>query len=247
VASSVPPATEARQEAPSGPFARELDDPDVAVAVDAASGSSCVLVCFGGLSGGLSGPPFEFLRLTGGLTVTRVFVRDLHQSWYQRGIAGLGPDLPSSARALSTMLDDLGGRRRVFAGTSAGGFAAMLYGSLIGADRVVAFSPQTTLLRVQRLALRDRRWRLQVESACHAAVSRSHLDLRAARRAGFRPEATIYYGTGDRRDTAHALRLRGCEGVTLAPRAGGHVMVRTMRENGELLQTLAGALSGDRA
>jgi hypothetical protein len=223
-------------------FGRDLEDPAVAVAIDERGAGSPVLVCFGGLWGGLSGPPFEFLRMTSGLDVTRVFIRDLEQAWYQRGISGLGRDVTASAEALGGLLDRLDGRPRVFAGTSAGGFGAMLFGSLIGADRVVAFSPQTTLRRASRLLLGDRRWPELVAEAQRAATHRRHLDLVRARRKGQRPDVTIFYGTSDRLDAAHATRMARSKGVRLAPREGGHEVARTLRDNGELMRVLTESL-----
>jgi hypothetical protein len=233
------------QPAISTAFARDLEDPGVAVAIDERGAGAPVLVCFGGLAGGLSGPPFEFLRMTAGLEVTRVFVRDLDQVWYQRGVSGLGSDVASSAQALERMLVRIGGRPRVFAGTSAGGFGAILFGSLVGADRVVAFSPQTTMRRAGRLFLGDRRWPRLATEAQRAAVRRSHLDLVRVRKKGQRPEVTIFYGTSDRLDAAHAARLARSKGVTLAPRDGGHGIARTLRDNGELMRVLTESLRRD--
>lgn len=88
------------------------------------------------------GPPFEFLRLTEEMAVHRIFVRDLDQCWYQRGLPGIGTDVPQVAAALDVTLDKLGSSRRVFVGTSSGAFAAMLFGMLNRADAVLAFSPR---------------------------------------------------------------------------------------------------------
>lgn len=230
----------------SSDFVRDIEDAEVGVAIDARGGSRPVLVCFGGIAGGLMGPPFEFLRMTANFDITRVFVRDLEQSWYQRGISGLGTTVPQAATALDRLLDELGSARRVFVGVSSGGYAAILYSTMIGASRVVAFSPQTTILRGHRLVLRDMRWKNEIRAARRNAVERSHLDLVAARAKGpHHPQTTIYYGLGDRRDMSHALRMCRCDAVKLESRPGGHTITRSLRDSGQLTRILATALDLD--
>jgi hypothetical protein len=212
--------------------------------VDAAGGAP-VLVCFGGIAGGLLGPPFEFLRHTDGLTAHRVFLRDLDQCWYQMGLQSLGSDVPSSAVALSAVLDDLAPSRRVFLGTSSGALASVLFGVLTGADKIISLSPQTSLRMATRIRYQDRRWGPQIRKARAHSVDPLHLDLLALLRAY--PDhgpVDIHFGRDDRLDTRHALRLDGERGVTLASHPGGHTFVRQLRDNGELRPILEDALAG---
>ena len=71
-----------------------------------------------------------------------IFVRDVQKQWYIEGIS----KKYNSPNALLTLLQELTVGFRVFTiGSSAGGFAALLYGGLLQADRVYAFNAQLNL------------------------------------------------------------------------------------------------------
>ena len=228
-----------------------LADPALAVVVDRAEGSyraegsdpPPVMVAFGGLSNGTDAPPYEFVRQTGALGVHRVFVRDLGQCWYQRGLPGAADGVDAAVAALAGVLDGLGPGRRVFVGNSSGAFAAVLLGVLGGADEMVAFGPLASVTRWSRLASRDRRWPAQVRAARRAASDRSHVDLERLLHAhpGHGP-VTVHYGDLDPRDTRSALRLGRLPGVRAVAHPGGHLFIRKLRDAGELQPILEAAL-----
>ena len=66
--------------------------------------SRTLLLAFGGMVGRIGIPPFEFFSLTGEMPVKRLFVRDLRQAWYHRGIPGHGASLPEVADSLRAMI-----------------------------------------------------------------------------------------------------------------------------------------------
>ena len=71
-----------------------------------------------------------------------VFVRDIQKQWYIEGIS----QKYNSPAALLKLLQELTiGFRVYIMGSSAGGFAALLYGSLLQVDRVYAFNAQLNL------------------------------------------------------------------------------------------------------
>jgi hypothetical protein len=81
-------------------FRQAVEDPNVPLSFDLGSDSTTLLVAFGGMAGQLGMPPFEFFKATGGIPVKRLFVRDLHQAWYHRGIPGHGDTLVDAAASL---------------------------------------------------------------------------------------------------------------------------------------------------
>jgi hypothetical protein len=221
----------------SAQFIAALEDSSVAIAVDPrpAGEQAPALVCFGGIAGGMIGPPFEFLRLTEALAVHRIFVRDLNQCWYQRGLSGVGADVRQVAAGLDAMLHELGASRRVFVGTSSGAFAAILFGVLARADAVIAFAPQASLALKVRLRYRDRRWPKEVKKARRTGVDPEHLDL--VKLLGAHTDhgkITVHYGRDDRLDAAHAHLLHRRTGVDAVAHPGGHVFVRDLRDSGQL-------------
>lgn len=190
--------------------------------------------------------PFEFFNLVSAMPVARVFVRDLDQLFYQRGVRGLGPTVDDVSEGLAHLVSRF--ERAVFVGQSAGGYAAILMGSLLGADEVIAFSPQTFLSSLQRRLHHDDRWPEKMAEINHMhRWRRNHLDLRRVlRRQGNGARISVYYGAGNNLDRIHARRLEPIPGVSLHPQdTASHAVARRMREKGLLQPLLLRALDPD--
>jgi pimeloyl-ACP methyl ester carboxylesterase len=241
-----------------GGFRKALEDPDAPLAVDMQGSSSTLLIAFGGMKGELGMPPFEFLGVTEAFSVKRIFIRDLHQAWYHRGIPGLGENVHDAADSLAQLIASHDVEKLVLAGSSAGGYAALAFGSLLGADTVLGFAPQTVIDPDALAEMDDHRWDGEVERLiASGAMDRRLMDLRVvlpeARRADTRYE--IYFaepGPGERpvarADMRHAERLRGLAGVRLYRFGKGeHRIARTLRDTGALDLVLGRALAGGSA
>lgn len=104
-----------------------------------------LIVSFGGLglkSGGI--PPFEFLNhLSANFDCDLIFYVDPKRCWYHLGIEGISFDIPSTVEYLRPIVKDR--NNVIFLGVSAGGFAAMLFGSLLKVNHVIAYIPQSTV------------------------------------------------------------------------------------------------------
>lgn len=72
-----------------------------------------------------------------------IFVRDVFKQWYVKGINIEVPDHDSLLRFLRQATE--GYRRVVTVGSSAGGYAAILFGCLLQAERIFAFCPQISI------------------------------------------------------------------------------------------------------
>jgi hypothetical protein len=232
---------------PGPGFSRDLMDPGAPLGADMASASSTLLLAFGGLVGQIGIPPFEFFSLTAGVPVKRLFVRDLRQAWYHRGIPGHGSGLPGVADALSPLLAHHEVERLVVAGASAGGYAALLLGTLLGADEVLCFAPQTVLDLDTLAEMGDHRWdwRLGRQKAA-GAVDARFTDLRRVLPAARCAETSyrIYFDDSLRADRLHAERLAGLPGVRLYRFGrGSHNIARSLRDSGALERVLRGALA----
>jgi pimeloyl-ACP methyl ester carboxylesterase len=229
------------------PFRRNLEDPHAPLSLDMERDSTTLLMAFGGMLGQLGMPPFEFFKATGDIPVKRLFVRDIHQSWYQRGIPGDGSTIDETAHALAELISRHGVRRLVTAGSSAGGYAALVFGTLLEADTVLSFGPQTVLDPDVLARWDDHRWDEQL----YGLVSDGRLDTRwvdlgrslpAVRRGDTRYE--VYYDPTCEPDRLHAERLADVPGVSMhrLEAGGAHNIARAMRESGELERVLQGAL-----
>jgi len=85
---------------------------------------------------------YEWLRTKFGGAARHIFVRDIQKQWY---IEGVNSDL-CTPELLCNELKSLSDGMKIFAiGSSAGGFAAILFGSLLNAERVYAFNAQLNL------------------------------------------------------------------------------------------------------
>jgi hypothetical protein len=204
--------------------------------------SDVLLVAFGGMNRRIGIPPFEFMKLTGSIPVKRLFVRDPRQAWYHRGL----PDRSSTLEETLAVLSELtsGSERLIVTGNSAGGYAALLFGSLLDADEIVCFAPQSTLTLDSLHAIGDRRWDDHLRPLFKAGVMDARwLDLRAL---PARENVHIYFDQGLEVDRLHAERiahvgrLHPCDG-------GRHDLVRTLRDRGELARILEAALGHEAA
>lgn len=74
-----------------------------------------------------------------------VLVRDPANNWYNTGLPSIGDTVEEIAAAIDRQLTELHAKRIVAVGSSMGGYAAILFGCMLGAERVVALSPQTLL------------------------------------------------------------------------------------------------------
>lgn len=75
----------------------------------------------------------------------RLFIRDPNSHWYNSEIAGLGQTIDQIADKIKQETDRLGAARIVAIGPSMGGYAAILFGCVLGAERAIAIAPQTLL------------------------------------------------------------------------------------------------------
>lgn len=240
-------AVSVRRRLPFGDrFRLGLEDKRAPISVDMESESGTLLVAFGGMAGKLDIPPFEFFSLTGGMPVKRVFVRDLRRSWYHRGVPRHGATIPEVGQSLRALLAGHEVDRVVVAGTSAGGYAALLFGAMLEADEVLSFGPQSTLDLDALAEMGDHRWDEQVRGiAATGDLDSRWTDLRTAlpRVRAADTRLHVYYDAGFGPDRVHAERLGGLEGVSLHGIEGGdHRVARKMRESGELERALRAAL-----
>ncbi len=98
---------------------------------------------FGGIASGIAMPPFEFYRASKILSHSKVFFRDINQTWYQQGLPGLGNDLYATKSYIELLIDKQRPEKIFFIGNSMGGYAAILFSVLIGKGNAIAFAPQT--------------------------------------------------------------------------------------------------------
>ena len=242
---SVEPETEAHPTMPgtnsNSSLAQAMQADSAGVLYDLEPDSKRLIVAFGGLAGRMGMPPFEFFRtLSAGVKVKTVFVRDHAQAWYHRGVVGVGKGIdPVAAHIIDLRAQ---AEEVVTIGTSAGGYAALLFGALAECE-AHAFVPQTFIAPGLREEHDDRRWERQLE-ALGSDLDPRYADLLPVMAAGTAP-AHVYYGSGNHLDTIHAERVDQLPHVTLHPfDTEQHNLMRGLRFTGWLKEFLAGLAQG---
>jgi len=108
-----------------------------------------LIVCFGGLALKFCGIlPFEFLNYLTSLYTgcDLLFYIDKNQCWYHKGIQNITNNIDETVLYLNNIIKDRNYEKVIFMGTSAGGYASILFGSLCdNVNNVISFIPQTIL------------------------------------------------------------------------------------------------------
>lgn len=229
-------------------FRLGLEEPTVPVCSDMSSTSRTLLIAFGGVAGRIALPPFEFFSMTAKIPVKRLFVRDLHQAWYHHGVPTYGSTIAAVGESLRQLIASERIERLVTVGNSAGGYAALVFGTLLDADKVLCFAPQTTIDPDTLSGMNDQRWTSKLRSLEAAGVlDPEWTDLRRALsevHCGTNTRYDIYFDESFRADRLHAERLAGIDGVQLHGLQGArHAIAHAMRATGELERVLLGALN----
>jgi hypothetical protein len=222
-------------------FQRAIEDPQQPAAVDLPYPGEPLLVAFGGFAGKLGAtPPFEFFRLTHRLRVNKAYLRDLDQCWYHAGLRGITRGVADTADFLSGLVEASRAPRTVVFGSSMGGYAALLFGSMVDATAIHAFSPH--------ISLRDRRGVRHRDSlkALHTGFSDEHFDLNGVLG---HPRATgarhVYFDSTDRKDRRQVGHLAAHARLHLHPyKGGGHNLVKHLRAAGELEKVVVASIQG---
>jgi len=191
-------------------------------------GSSTTVVAFGGVAGELTVPMFEFFKSLNKYCVNKIFVRDLNRTWY------FGLNHNEVERKLRELIPD--DSRTVFVGSSAGGFAAVLFGNKLKADFVVAFSPQTFLDSELRSKYNDNRWSVFLDKL-NKQYSSYNLRLWNLLNNNNITRYYIYYCASHLLDVIHAkILVKNCNlNIKLVPiKCNVHEVVRVLKVNGEL-------------
>lgn len=214
--------------------------------VDLRPGSDVVVIAFAGLAEEMGIPAFEFMSLLSDLEVQCVLVRDSRRIWYQRGVSGVGQSVDAVADHLAEQIAAIGPRRVVFIGSSAGGYAAILFSALVPAHKVIAFGPQTFIDPDLRATYGDTRWQPATTALREAggpepryADLRILLDLSA----GERPSIDVHYSDHADLDALHAEHLEGMPDVKLiAHPAPGHNVPAFLKRRKRLAALITASL-----
>ena len=149
-----------------------------------------------------------------------------------------------SKQSIRDEIDLLKPDKVFFVGNSMGGFAAILFATLIGSGHVIAFAPQTFIGPFSRIRAMDFRWQKQIFKTYASSVGKpKYFDLRKVMLNYKRKiKIQIFVSSDHRLDSRHAQHLQGLSGVEIISfKGGGHGIVKDLRDRNLLPEMLSGA------
>jgi pimeloyl-ACP methyl ester carboxylesterase len=141
----------------------QVESTDASCLVDQIFPGQPLIISFGFVSWE-SPPKFDFfgrlkkLDQALGIQSNRILLRDLTNSWYHRGIPGLGTHVDEVAESLKVLIRKINPSRVTFIGQSMGAYVAIMFGLLLQADAIVAFGPLSFLNTQEAALYHERRW-----------------------------------------------------------------------------------------
>lgn len=199
------------------------------------NGAKKTIVAFGGLGLQLGMPVFEFRKALSSLGCNLVFFRDVHRSWYHADIKDFGATFEEKGNRIKSLIGHLADTELYTLGSSAGGFAALMFSAFIKPKATLLFGPQVFIDADTRNLLTDRRWhRLisQIESDSHLSVTEVADQIRHP--------VHIIVGNQDDLDMRHALYAKTLVDDTriMVLTGGGHNPAGELRNAGVLQKVL---------
>lgn len=145
------------------------------------------------------------------------FYIDMNCKSYHHGMQGISKNIEETVEYLKPKIENYD--RVVCLGASAGGYAAILFGSLLNVDSVIAFIPQTVLTS------KDREEKYRNLAPHINTTTKYHI-----------------YGDVNIQDEKNCHHISQCENVTMFPNVSltklNGVNLQTMKLNGKLLHIM---------
>ena len=127
--------------------------------IEKINGNKYFIVCFGGIALKMGGIiPFEFVNYVSSIYTNvcdLIFYIDKNQCLYHNGIESISNNIDETVVYLKEKIGKHKYDKVIFMGTSAGGYAAILFGSLCNVTNVISFIPPTKLISNKYTKYRD--------------------------------------------------------------------------------------------
>jgi hypothetical protein len=197
--------------------------------------SKNLIIFFGGIRNGLGAPVFEFHNFIKKINIDSdfLFVIDHSQAWYHFGISGYTKNINETAKFLKENYIDTHDNIITF-GNSMGGFAAILFGSLLNIESY-AFGPQTFVCPTKMNEVNDTRWRRQRKKLYTPEVNSEFFDLSSV----INNSDKVNIFVSGNQDLVHSDNLKDFDNVIIKEyKDGGHNLIKYLRDNGELAKII---------
>jgi tetratricopeptide (TPR) repeat protein len=121
----------------------------VSIYLELASSSQVLLIVFASRNDDRAHTKFQFRQLLSQVDIKKIFIRDVYDAWYNKGLKNIVDSIEGVAEYLKEQIEQIKPKKLITLGSSSGGYASLLFGFLLNADRSLAFSPQTKIPRPQ--------------------------------------------------------------------------------------------------
>jgi hypothetical protein len=82
---------------------------------------------------------FEWYKTRVNIGYKHIFIRDIQKQWY---LGGINLQIDTPQKLITFLRDETAGYQIIVVGSSAGGFAAVIYGQLLNAEKIYSFNGQ---------------------------------------------------------------------------------------------------------
>lgn len=154
--------------------------------------------------------------------INKILLRDKENSWYQKGIEGLGKDVDESVSALKKIIAEIEPSKIYTIGQSMGAYGAILFGALLKAECALAFGTLAFIEHEKLEKAGDHRWLKTLEELEESISNKKYTDLRNVI-SGQNIKIELYYGNkadnneGVHLDALYANLLDEYENVEIHP------------------------------
>lgn len=214
--------------------------------------SDVLLVTFAGMGWKDSIPTFIFHNfLKEYANIDKLFLRDINCRYYIHGLKNSTQCLEETIELYKNLISGKKQYRKIIAlGCSAGGFAAILFGQILGFDKVIAFSPQTVLTDLKESLIGDT---YNAPKTCQwlrnlypdNEMYQNALDLNNYR--PFMCPIDIHYSVSGNNgaDKKHALYLKSKYCNIIEHPGKDHMIALTLRNQGKLKEIIENEIYDD--
>lgn len=207
-------------------------------------GARNLVICCSGRRMGYQADKYSFRKRTQGLAVNRLFIRDNFGLWYQAGLDEVTSGIEDTAAYLRDFCRSGAYDKITTVGVSSGGYAALLFGALVGAHAIHSVSPRTLLSHDAEAHTDRNRHGVQqslTELMAFEGRQEQYFDLSKALRDQPAPRDTckVYFDPEHSLDAFHSERMASVPWVTFETFPGaGHALGRKVIQEGDLLSAL---------
>ena len=195
-----------------------------------------LIITFGGIANGIGGPIFEFKNLLKeNIDCHKIFIKDSNQSWYHKGANGLGNNINELKNDIEKLIEKINYSEIITIGASMGGYASLLFGSLLKVNSIISFIPQTFIDKETRKKHKDNRWSKQMKS-----VHENNQNYYNLINLNFTNINTkIIYGKTDLLDTIHAKRMNKHKSIEIIKYNANHQSIfKKLKKDNQLINII---------